>query len=773
MKDLRRIQSRADLGDTDAMRALARALALVGRLDEALAWWWRAAQTEPAVLGEALRYLDRLGGTRDFSSWLERAATVSPYVAKKFARGLEVGDSPEAWLERVEKTRHPDPYGELCRRWVDAGQIDTAVRWFTRFLDEQRPVDAEEFVSQIVVFNLRDRDGIVAEALRLLAERGIVPAARELAERASAKGDAEEAERWWEFAAAQGDWRSLWGLVDLYAEQRDREADLERILAHLAPRSPRAGALLRVWRADGGRLADLVRGDPVARAVAGMPRDLRGERARIVDDMMAAPGYLDPDIERPRYLLASMPGSAPPDADIGLVVQVSEQDETRWGSIRAQLRGLAADGDGAEIVVSVQAEDGLIPTGDLEQRLHVPVGGPSSPIRFSFRTTGPGTFRVRIMAWAGGTFLAQLETRTEVSRHGDRASDPTPAVAILDNVQPTRGATALMVQRRGDRFEFQLLSDMQPFEPAWSKTLADDPRAAVERTVEMLKHMAEGKARRAATNARRWVRETGVGLWRDLVPPEIHEQFWQIRDRISSLTVVTDHDVLPWELLHPLRKGSDDGFLVEQFPVVRSVFGPELAHRIGLRPMTYVMPERSPADAADEIQQVMRRFGAGDTVTHVDDLLDRIDSGTCGALHFACHNSFSLDDDGSKIRMSGGDFRPRLLNSAVTGQTLAATSPLVFLNACRTAGAAPEYTRTTGWAQQFMAAGAGAFVGTLWPVRSDSALEFATIFYDELASGASLGMAAHYARGVSTNDDGDPTWLAYTVYGHPSAVTGY
>nr|WP_225955427.1 CHAT domain-containing protein [Kibdelosporangium phytohabitans] len=772
---MRRIQSRADRGDTDAMRALARALALVGRIDEALEWWWKAAQADPAILGEAIRYISREGVTGDFTAWLERAAVVSRTVAIEFARRLELGDSPGTWLERVEKTKHPDPYGVLCRRLLNAKQVGAAVSWFTRFLDEKRPVDTEEFVSQVVAYDLRnvDRDDTVIEALRTLAERGITSAARGLAEELAVRGDAEEAERWWEFAAARGDWHSLWGLVDLHSGQPGREADLERVLQLLAPRSPRASSLLRKWREDGGSLAEHVRWDPVAHAIGGLPRDLRQERTRVVRDVKAAPADLDTGIERPRYLLAGMPGSAPPEADISLVVQVSEEDRTPWGSIRARMPDLGLDADGADIVVSVQAEDGLIPTGDLEQRLHVPGDGPSAPIRFSFRTTRPGTFRVRIMAWAGGTFLAQLETRTEVTRQGGHDDNPTPAMAILETVHPVRGETALFVQRRADRFEFMLVSDMQPYGSAWSKTLAADPLVAVDRTVEMLKHMAEGGARRSAATAKRWVKETGVGLWRDLVPPEIHEQFWQIRDRIKSLTVVTDHDVLPWELLHPLRKGCDDGFLVEQFPVVRSVYGPELAHRIGLRPMTYVLPDRSPTDAEAEIQQIKQRLGAGATVRTVDALLGLIDSGTCGSLHFACHNSFSLDDDGSKIRMSDGDFRPKLLNSAVTAQTLAATSPLVFVNACRTAGTAPDYTRTTGWAQQFMAAGAGAFVGTLWPVRSSSALDFAKIFYDELASGASLGSAAHYARNVLTTSDADPTRLAYTVYGRPSAISAY
>lgn len=81
----------------------------------------------------------------------------------------------------------------------------------------------------------------------------------------------------------------------------------------------------------------------------------------------------------------------------------------------------------------------------------------------------------------------------------------------------------------------------------------------------------------------------------------------------------------------------------------------------------------------------------------------------------------------------------------------------------------PEYTQMMGWAEQFMAAGAGAFVGTLWAVRSDSATNFAEAFYGELTNGKSLGEACRLARREAARDPSDPTWLAYSVYGDPAA----
>jgi CHAT domain-containing protein len=95
----------------------------------------------------------------------------------------------------------------------------------------------------------------------------------------------------------------------------------------------------------------------------------------------------------------------------------------------------------------------------------------------------------------------------------------------------------------------------------------------------------------------------------------------------------------------------------------------------------------------------------------------------------------------------------------------------VFFNACRTAGEIPGLVQMMGWAKQFMGAGAGAFIGSLWAVRSSSARAFADAFYKALVTDhAPLGAASLQARNEIAGDDGDPTWLAYTVYGNPSAT---
>jgi hypothetical protein len=323
----------------------------------------------------------------------------------------------------------------------------------------------------------------------------------------------------------------------------------------------------------------------------------------------------------------------------------------------------------------------------------------------------------------------------------------------------------------GARFSFQLLSQRYLFDPVIAKSFTEKPGQAVERTVAMLRKIAAGTCGYTPQLAARWVRETGTGLWQDLVPKLIQDQFWQLRDSITSFNIACDDENVPWELLYPLTRTDDAGFLIEQFPVLRRVFNQCRRDRILIGDARYVIPPEAPKNAQDEVAAIRRILGqpTGSVISDLADLLTLLDAGCTGLLHFACHNTFSLEEGGSSIKMAGGAFVPRLLKSAIGRQCLADRNPLIFINACRSAGVSAEYTHMTGWASHFMAAGAGAFIGTLWPVRSSQASLFAEEFYGALTAGADLGQASLTAR-RATKDNADPTWLAYTVYGDPAAL---
>ena len=121
-----------------------------------------------------------------------------------------------------------------------------------------------------------------------------------------------------------------------------------------------------------------------------------------------------------------------------------------------------------------------------------------------------------------------------------------------------------------------------------------------------LRAMSKSTAQYATSAlARRRLRSLGSQLWGDVVPTSIREQFWAQRDRIKLFTIASDMDTVPWELLYPVDPGNDDGFLVEQFPVVRRVYGQDRARTLRLdKGAGFIVPPKSPTNALEEVAAV-------------------------------------------------------------------------------------------------------------------------------------------------------------------------
>lgn len=474
----------------------------------------------------------------------------------------------------------------------------------------------------------------------------------------------------------------------------------------------------------------------------------------------------------PRFLEAELVEQAPPGREVPLHVRVTRESDGPG----VALRGFPLPAQGARLLITVHAP-GLLALGDLQQVLTVPPGQDSQWLQFGLRTMTPGLHTVTVRAFHNGTFLGELRAQVSV-QSGTPARDGPPRTAPLTSLAFDPGEVTLQVLKGADgAYSFQLLSETT-YAPESFRLLAGDSHAARERIYDELRRMAAAAGQAGGDEqhrARRRLVNLGVQLWATAVPDAVRQQFWEEVGHVTALTVLGEHDVVPWELLYPLdgrREG--DGFLAEWLPVVRRVFGQDRVRELPLSSAAFVVPPGSPPEAEREVLALRARLGAsvsdGGTLTHRAAVSDLIDEGLHGLLHFACHNSFT--SAGSHVTMADGTFDPIDLAYATHSGALRSTHPLVFFNACRSAGQIDWFSTSLGWAPQFLQAGAGAFIGTLWPVRSDSALLFADTFYEHLVTGGqSLGQASLNARRALRDHGGDPTWLAYAVYGSPAART--
>ena len=426
--------------------------------------------------------------------------------------------------------------------------------------------------------------------------------------------------------------------------------------------------------------------------------------------------------------------------------------------------------EGRDVLLVAQAPK-LRLLGDERQSVHVPATGDSRPVMFELRADEPGPREVSVTAWIAGTWLGELQV--EVAAEVDGPLGPHRDVLAEVTTEPVDGAVSLVVRydpaARAYRFEFR--DEDNPDEV--TSELSYDPAPIVERLVADLNDLTRGRTGYSAAQTRDYLVNAGAQLWTELVPGRLREQFWERQERIRQLTILADRDAVPWELLYPMDPGHDAGFLVEQFPVTRAIFRWRPARKLGLWPARFVLPDRSLPEAQAEVAAMRRLLDRGPApstvISALTPLQELIAGGDFGLLHFACHNAYS-PAEGSSITLDNVNFTPTLLTTAVINKVLARSAPTVFMNACRSAGLSATYNRLDGWASKFLEAGAGAFIGSLWAVSDGAAREFAEEFYGQFRAGLTLGDAVSRARRVAATQAGDPSWLAYSVYGNSRAT---
>jgi len=277
------------------------------------------------------------------------------------------------------------------------------------------------------------------------------------------------------------------------------------------------------------------------------------------------------------------------------------------------------------------------------------------------------------------------------------------------------------------------------------------------------------------------------------VPETVQAALWQHREKIQSIMVLAEEPFIPWEVVHvkapgqPLAAGTrflgemglvrwlhEAGWPVDSIPLrsgkARYVI-PEYPHP------DYVLPE-----TAEERKFLEKTFGATPVAPTSSAVRKELSTpGGFDLLHFAGHGEAEMEDSANAAlvlqgRVEAGNFIPDYFN-ATTAEYHSAfrqdgePGPVIVLNACQVGRASYRLTDTGGFARAFLKQGASAFIGALWSVGDQPARSFTEEFYRQFKGRARLADATRSARAKAQND-GDATWLAYVVYGHPHARWG-
>ena len=299
----------------------------------------------------------------------------------------------------------------------------------------------------------------------------------------------------------------------------------------------------------------------------------------------------------------------------------------------------------------------------------------------------------------------------------------------------------------------------------------------------------EGLPARFGTSqeAHRELEDLGAEISKRLLPLELGRLLAQVRGReapIRTLWVQSDEPWIPWELLRLPESADDRGFqgpfLGEAFDMARWLrVRPADGHltpcrSLPLRRLAVVAPRDRRLDSVEGEVAFLERLGAGGRdvariAADEDSVRQALADDRYDAWHFSGHGLPSDEPTRSEILFGANQcLRSRSLYAGL----LAARRPLVFLNACHTGITGFSLTGIAGWAEGFLSAGAGAFIGAYWAIEDAPAARFTKVFYTAFLGGSPIAAALRQARlAIREEFPGDPTWLAYTLYAHPLAVS--
>lgn len=273
--------------------------------------------------------------------------------------------------------------------------------------------------------------------------------------------------------------------------------------------------------------------------------------------------------------------------------------------------------------------------------------------------------------------------------------------------------------------------------------------------------------------------DLGEQLW-DLLPPGLQALYWrEMHGHDGSVLVLSEEPSMPWELVKPRpgASGETAPMLGRTFAMTRWKRERTLPSPLAVTGFAAVAPayngRRLPGTPA-EIGALASRYRAREVAGTFDIVGAELRSPALHAIHFSGHGTFDPNqpDEGQLVLTD----RPlRLADVRDVDFRRAERPPLVFLNACQVGGQGWSSGGIGGWAAAFGDAGASAFVGPYWSVNSQIASLAALQFYQALET-ETLGQAMRAVRNRFATDPRSafhPTWLAYTVHGHPNATVRF
>ena len=483
---------------------------------------------------------------------------------------------------------------------------------------------------------------------------------------------------------------------------------------------------------------------------------------------------------------ATMPDRVPVDTTFQLVVTLNGPG-VKLASNDVPFDGLK---DVPVMVQVLRVQNVTLVAGDNPRIRRIPVRSISRT--FTLKALGPGTVLVEVRLTQELTLLATFRLN---------------AVAEVGAAMPAEDSqrVALDANRYPQNWQLQITQggfDTDPAKIALSFQLRSDRgvltgRTEFARSSQLLEFYADlhrywnryAHCKDHALRSQLWAEALeirGRTLFDTLFPANIRSELWRQRATLRDVVLSTNETEIPWEItwVHAPgdepgaepQKGQDAPFFLGACGVFRWLTGIPRVSTVRIEPphALVLAPTSGLHNVLAEIEFLRTRFDAqiidpADTVT-----LDRVLGETRFSLfHFAGHGG--IDDSMPPIQHLLLDAEQQF-TVAQLQKTLPfspveagrAAGAVVVLNACQTGVVASP---TSGFGSAFLAAGAGVFIGALWSIEDEPAVDYSTAFYESLLSEPSVALSAAVRRArEKARENNDPSWLGYAVYADPKTM---
>ena len=537
---------------------------------------------------------------------------------------------------------------------------------------------------------------------------------------------------------------------------------------------------------------DAAAASPVGRAPSPFPPPAASSSTRIPASPRSANASPEEADSTMCHFGAEMPETCPLGAPALLSVSVSREEiEIVEGPTASRATALVSTATPISIEIVTQGNCRVVGPS-LVENLVLPDTGVEV---FDFKIEGlaEGEAELHVIARQGARRLTRMVLQPTFVRLGQAMR----ATATARESQEEPAAVELRIIEEGvddDRYRLRFILDSDDLDMG-AVNVAHDVHRTKDRVVADFYERMEGEWGQDLADFDTFmdqVRSYGAKLYNEVVPEEVRQAIWTHRDAIGVIRVVSEEPSIPWELL--VTTDGETGRLA-----AGSVFLGELGlvrwidnlHRAPARLEAregrafrvvpdYVDPRLRLKGAQREIETLEGLFGAREIEARRRSVIERLQAGSeIDLLHFACHGHARGDDIWSAAlsmtgrKREGGGYVIEALSLSDVELNAAFSRegngrPVVFINACQAGASGRSLTGTGGMAKAFILRGAGLFVSTLWSIGDDVAHTFARSFYEALLDGSTVAASARIARQAARGAR-EPTWIAYTIYGHPYA----